>query len=55
MGKYFREIQVPRFKRFPDSRGPGSRGFTVPMCRKTGNKINRGVINTLLSVPLGLF
>ena len=21
MGKYFREIQVPRFQRFPDSRG----------------------------------
>ena len=29
MGKYFREIQVPRFQRFPDSRGPDSRGFTV--------------------------
>ena len=29
MGKYFREIQVPRFHRFPDSRGPDSRGFTV--------------------------
>ena len=40
MGKYFREIQVPRFQRFPDSRGPDSRGFTV-VCE---SKILDGVV-----------
>ena len=40
MGKYFREIQVPRFKRFPDSRGPDSRGFTVIYNNQAFVKLN---------------
>ena len=40
MGKYFREIQVPRFQRFPDSRGPDSRGFTVVMFPRINEDLN---------------